>query len=192
MLRRPAVLLSVIASIAAFGVAGCGSSSSSSAASSASSGGAAVSSTATGTTSTASTTSFAKTKFILHVGLAGGAFHRWIYKPFKSGAFSKPLSHKLAIVKAALTSLFIYHELKLAATDAKSSKLLSTLFLPVTAAAAAVSSLRSKLVKGQYDGAEIDQVQQLGGQVVSQASAKGIQIPDIPVTNPTGAGAPTG
>jgi hypothetical protein len=187
MLRRPAVLLSVIASIAAFGVVGCGSSSSSS--SSASSGGAAVSS---GTTSTASTTSFAKTKFILHVGLAGGAFHRWIYKPFKAGAFSKPLSHKLAIVKAALSSLFIYHELKLAATDAKSSKILSTLVAPITASVAAMSALRSKLVKGKFDGAEIDQVQQLGGQVVSEASSKGIQIPDIPVNSPTGAGAPTG
>jgi hypothetical protein len=190
MLRRPAMLLSVIAIIAAFGLAGCGSSSSSS--SSGSSAGAAVGSTATGTTSAASTTSFAKTKFILHVGLAGGAFHRWIYKPFKAGAFSKPLSHKLAIVKAALSSLFIYHELKLAATDAKSSKILSTLVAPITAAVAAMSALRSKLVKGKFDGAEIDQVQQLGGQVVSEASSKGIQIPDIPVNSPTGAGAPTG
>ncbi|HTS73873.1 MAG TPA: hypothetical protein VMG74_09185, partial [Gaiellaceae bacterium] len=35
----------------------------------------------TATTATTSTTHLAKTKFVLHAGLAFGAFHRWIYKP---------------------------------------------------------------------------------------------------------------
>jgi len=38
----------------------------------------------------------AKTKFVLHAGLAFGAFHRYIYEPFRSGAFTSPLHHGLS------------------------------------------------------------------------------------------------
>ena len=38
---------------------------------------------------TSNTKSFAKTKFVLHAGLAFGAFHRYLYKPYKNHAFSK-------------------------------------------------------------------------------------------------------
>ncbi len=185
MLRRYSLSLALIASVAALGFAGCGSSSKSS--SSASTPPAAVS-----TTSTTPTTHFAKTKFVLHAGLAGGAFHRWIYGPFKAGVFGKPASHKLALAKAAIASLFIYHELKLAAGDVKSSKILSTLFLPVTALAAKVSALRNQLAAGKYSGADINSIQSSGGQISAAASAKGYPTPDIPISNPAGIGAPTG
>lgn len=56
---------------------------------------------------------FAKTKFLLHAGLAFGAFHRYIYKPFKNGGFTPVSSHKLAIVKAGAAGLFAYHEIKI-------------------------------------------------------------------------------
>ncbi len=50
---------------------------------------------------------FAKTKFVFHAGLAFGAFHRYIYKPFRAGSFSRPLSHKKALLKAAVAALFV-------------------------------------------------------------------------------------
>ena len=189
MPRRTAVLVAVIGSIAALGVAGCGSSSSSSSSTSASTPPAA---TTTAKTSTTSTTSLPTAKFVLHFGLAGGAFHRYIYNPFKAGAFSKPLSHKAALVKAALAGLFIYHELKLAVQDAKASKILAPLVAPLTAIADKVSALKSQLAGGKFNPSDINGVQALGGQIVGGAAAKGIQVPDIPVNSPTGAGAPTG
>lgn len=73
---------------------------------------------------------FARTKFLLHAGLAFGAFHRYIYKPFLSGGFTPPLRHKLAIVKAGAAALFAYHEIKIALIDAQSSALLSKLVSP--------------------------------------------------------------
>jgi hypothetical protein len=95
-------------------------------------------------------TRFAKTKFVLHAGLAFGAFHRYIYKPFKAGDFggSSLTKHKTAVLKAALAGLFAYHELKLALNDAKSSRLLSKLLTPITALQGAVAALGAKLKGG--------------------------------------------
>ena len=41
------------------------------------------------TTRTVPDVKFAKTKFVLHTGLALGAFHRYIYKPWKAGKLKK-------------------------------------------------------------------------------------------------------
>ncbi len=165
MLRRSALLLLVVACMSALVASGCGSSKS-------------TSTPAAAQTATA-TTHLAKTKFVLHFGLAAGAFHRYIYKPFKAGAFSKPLSHKLALVKASAAALFTYHELKLAATDAKSSKVLRTLFSPITLLAAKFASLRTDFLHGKYDPAAINAAQASGGSIASSANAKGYPTSDL-------------
>jgi hypothetical protein len=62
---------------------------------------------------------FAKTKFLLHAGLAFGAFHRYILKPYQAGALKKGAPGRTkALVKAGAAALFAYHELKVARTDA--------------------------------------------------------------------------
>ena len=170
MLRHLAVLLVVAGCVATVGVTGCGSSKSSSSA--------AQSSTPAGT-STTSKTSFAKTKFVLHFGLAAGAFHRYIYKPFKSGAFSHPLSHKLALVKAAAAAGFTYHELKLAAVDVRSSKILSALFSPITLLAANFAALARDFRHGRYSASAIDGAQAAGGSISAAAAAKGYPTQDL-------------
>ncbi|MBO0691872.1 MAG: hypothetical protein J2P58_03150, partial [Acidimicrobiaceae bacterium] len=63
-----------------------------------------------GTCPTHNTTSFAKTKFVLHSALAFGAFHRYIYKPFRSGSFSSSnhfTKRLLAFGKATAAGLFV-------------------------------------------------------------------------------------
>lgn len=67
-----AALLVTLALVAA----GCGSSSSSTSAPAASSPPASATSTPASTTSTTGTVKLAKTKFVIHAGLAFGAFHR--------------------------------------------------------------------------------------------------------------------
>src|SRR5581483_4741278 len=49
-----------------------------------------------------------KTKFLFHAGLAFGAFHRYISKPFKPGTFTRS-SNVAPIAKAALAAAFIFH-----------------------------------------------------------------------------------
>jgi hypothetical protein len=64
---------------------------------------------------------FAKTKFVLHVGLAFGAFHRYIYKPFRAGAFSSGAHGRIkALLKGGAAAVFAVHELRTAHEDALS------------------------------------------------------------------------
>jgi hypothetical protein len=164
MLRRSAVLLAVVGCIAALGVAGCGSKSSTSS----SSGAAAVSTPASG-----GTTHLAKTKFVVHAALAFGAFHHFIYKPGKAGDFSHPFSHKLTIVKAGLAAVFTYHELKLAASDVKSSKLLSKLFTPITLVAGEIHSLGSAIKGGHASSSNISGINSSLSSIQSTAQSNG-------------------
>ena len=81
--------LSVILVIGLFALTvACSSSSSSAVNSAAANSAAAATATATpGACPTKNTESFAKTKFVADVALAGGAFKRYIYTPAKAGKF---------------------------------------------------------------------------------------------------------
>jgi hypothetical protein len=62
---------------------------------------------------------FARTKFLLHSGLAFGAFHRYILKPYRAGTFRRGAAgRRRALVKGAAAALFAVHELKVARNDA--------------------------------------------------------------------------
>lgn len=166
MLRRSAVLVAIVGWIAAGGVAGCGSSNSSSSSVSA----ATSTRTQTATSRTATTTSHPNVKFLLHFGLAGGAFHHFIFLPSKAGDFAHPLSHKVTVAKASVAALFAYHELKLAADDVKSSTALSTLFAPITALANRIGALRAAILQGNPSPTQVTDVQS-GGNAIGRAAA---------------------
>ena len=87
--------------------------------------------------------SFAKTKFLLHTGLATGAFYRYIYDPWRAGAFKKGAPGRTkALAKAAASGLVVVHELKVASRDAQcDGPALKALARPMTAAVAAAGAL---------------------------------------------------
>jgi hypothetical protein len=171
MLRRSALLLAVVGCIVAIGVAGCGSSNSSS------------------STTATTTTHLAKTKFVFHAGLAFGAFHHFIYKPYRAGNFRHPLSHKLAVVKAALAATFVYHELKLAANDAKSSRVLSKLFAPITIVAAKIRGLANPIKSGHDPSSQIAGANSSLASIKSTAASDGQPITDeVPTAKQLAAG----
>jgi hypothetical protein len=164
--RRPIATVAVLASVLVLALAGCGSSSTSSNGSSASSAGG----------SGSGQVHFAKTKFVLHAGLAFGVFHRYIYKPAKAGDFSHPFSHKLKLFKAALAAAFVYHELKLALHDAQSSKILSKLVAPITALQARIHGLGGELHGGTPSAASLNQDNSAIDAIKSQAAQSGQPI----------------
>lgn len=170
-MRRTAVVLVSLLLLAGL-VTGCGSSSSSSA----SSGSAASQPATTASGSSTGTTHFAKTKFLLHAGLAFGAFHRYIYKPFKTGAFGTAGRGRkvLIVAKGALAALFVEHELRLAAGDVQSSSLLRHLFSPFTALADRVRSLGSGLRGGSTSAAQVEQTNSQIGSLQSQSHASDV------------------
>jgi hypothetical protein len=161
--RSPRLLAAVLLVALALGLAACGSSGSSSTA------GNSAGATTTGTVH------LAKTKFILHAGLAFGAFHRYIWKPLRAGDFRHPFSHKLTIVKAGLAAAFIDHELKLALKDAQSSPTLSKLVAPITALEARIHGVGSH-VQSSSNQSALSQANGSIGAIEGQAASAGQTI----------------
>jgi len=185
-MHRLTLAVAVLCCVGAIGIAGCGSSSTSSSTSVAATSGAGASTAG----SSSATKSLATAKFVLHAGLALGAFHHWIYKPIKAGVLKSPGSHKLTLVKAGLAALFVYHELKLSAADAKSSKLLKPLVAPLTAAGDKLNSLKTSITNGSVNASEINGINSQLGQIKSQAAANGQSIHEsIPSASQVAAGA---
>jgi hypothetical protein len=164
-LVRLGALLMIIGALA---LAGCGSSSGGS-------GGGASG----GAGQTAPHIAFAKTKFLFHAGLAFGAFHRYIYKPFRSGGFSPPSQHKAAIVKAGLAALFAYHEAKIALRDAQASPILAKLVSPLTALQRQLAGLGGRLKQGMLDGGGINTAASTVNQIGSQSASSYKAVQDV-------------
>ncbi len=174
-MRRIAIRAAALMLLTAFVLlgAGCGSKSSSG---STSQGG----SSGSQTSPPAKKVRFAKTKFVLHAGLAFGAFHRYIYKPFRAGAFSRPLSHKKALLKAAVAALFIVHEVKVARTDVQSSPLLTKLFSPLAALERKVAGLRTSFRGGRADSSQINSANTDITNIGRQSATSGAPVRDLP------------
>jgi hypothetical protein len=157
----------------ALAMAGCGSSSSSSSASASSS--AAATSASTSSASVSNT----KAKFVLHAGLAFGAFKHWIYGPAKAGDFAHPTSHKLTVVKAIAAGALVYHELKLALAAAQADKTLSKLVAPLTALTGKIQSVASGIKSGNVNPSDITSANGAIGSLSSLASGAGAQIKNV-------------
>jgi hypothetical protein len=176
---RYRITLIAVLGVLALAVVACGSSNSSPTTSASAGGG----STATSTTST---TQFAKTKFVLHAGLAFGAFHRWIYKPAKAGELSHPLEHKLTTLKAALAAVFVYHELKLALADAQADPTLSKIVAPITDLQNKLHSLASSVKSGGVSATDVAGLDGAISSIKSQAAAAGQTITEQTPATPSG------
>lgn len=163
--------MAVLVVACALATAGCGSKSSSTAA-------------GNGAGSAPAQISHAKTKFILHAGLAFGAFHHWIWKPIRAGDLSHPLLHKLTFVKAGLAGLFVYHELKLALTDARADPTLSKIVAPIMTLEAKISSLAAGIRSGHANPAAISQANGSIGSIGQLASGAGQSIKDLVPAHP--------
>lgn len=137
---------------------------------------AAAGTTAAATCPTSNTTAFAKTKFVLHTGLAFGTFHRYIYKPFKAGTFSKGAHGRItAFLKAGATVLFIKREIRLASEDVKANPTLcKVIAAPLAHLSTAVGAAVTKLKGGDPSGVT-DANNQISS-ISSKSSAGGAPI----------------
>ncbi|WP_245646607.1 hypothetical protein [Microtetraspora niveoalba] len=97
---------------------------------------------------------FAKTRFALHAGLALGAFHRYIYKPLRSGGFQAGAEkRKRTFVKAAVAGAFALHELRVAKGFAVANP---TLCKAVESVSGRFAGLTDKLKSGTATPADLD------------------------------------
>lgn len=169
-------LVAVLGSLA-FALVGCGTSSSSSSASAPA---------AAGTSSTTGQIKLAKTKFVLHAGLAFGAFHRWIYKPAKAGTLRHPFEHPLTAAKAALAGAFVYHELKLALADAQSDPTLSKLVAPITALQNKIHGVADSVKSSGVSSGDAGGLDSAISSIKGDASSAGATINEQTPSSPSG------
>ncbi|TSE00837.1 hypothetical protein FOS14_06555 [Skermania sp. ID1734] len=103
---------------------------------------------------TSNTTSFAKTKFVAHSGLAFGAFHRYMWKPYQEGTFKKGAHGRIAaFVKGGLAALFIKREIRLASEDVKANPTLcKAIGAPLAKLGDTIQSAFDKLKTGDASG----------------------------------------
>ena len=138
------------------------------------------------TTRTVPNVHFPKTKFLLHTGVAFGAFHRYIQKPLQAGTFnSGAAGRKKAFAKAAAAALFIYHELKQARDAAQSSDVLRRKVLnPLDGLLAKIQGLGSLLKSGTAGAADLAGAASGLDSLKSAAAGAGANIQDRTVAVP--------
>ncbi len=172
--------LGLIVTIALLAVTTACSSSSSSTVNAASATGTAAASASATACPTSNTKSFAKTRFVADVALAGGAFKRYIYTPAKDGKFKKGAKGKvLALVKAAAAGAFTINRLKAASEAAQANPTLCKLLAqPIAKFSAAVSGLISKAKSGSINPADVTSPDGLLSDLHGAASQGGAAFTD--------------
>lgn len=125
---------------------------------------------------TSNTKAFAKTKFVLHAGLAFGAFHRYLYKPYKAGTFKKGAKGRLvAFGKGGLAALFIKREIRLASEDVQANPTLcKAIAAPLAKIGNTVQAAFNKAKNG--DGSGLDSVNSAITSVTGLSKKDGVDI----------------
>ena len=156
--------------------AGCSKSSPAGAAGSAPSASSTASTSAVPASCPSQATGFAKTKFVTHAALGFGAFHRYIYKPYRAGTFRSGAHGRIsAFVKAGLAALFIKREVRLAGDAAQnSSALCRGILSPLRTVSETVQAAVSNLRQGNTSG--VGAIESAISQVKSRASSQGAGI----------------
>lgn len=97
--------------------------------------------------------SFAKTRFVLHTAEGFGAFHRYLYGPYRAGVFTKPGGRIKAFVKAGAAALFIKRQVRLASEDVRANPTLCKLIAaPLAKVGDEISGAVTKLKGGDPSG----------------------------------------
>lgn len=168
-MRRPAaVLLVVVALLSLSAAAGCGGKEK-----------VVTTTNAQGQVSTRTVPSvrFAKVKFVLHSALAYGAFHRYVYKPYRAGAFKSGASGRTkALAKAGAAALFAANELRLARRAALSDDRLRAIGDRIAGLVPNLNSLPNALRSGQGLAAMVGMSGGLAA-IVAAAKKAGVNIP---------------
>lgn len=179
MFRKLSIILAI--GVLAFTTA-CSSSSSSTNGASSVTGVAAGASATPMTCPTSNTKSFAKTRFVADLALAGGAFKRYIYTPARSGKFNKGAHGRvLAFVKAAAAGAFTVNRLEAAKSAAEANPTLCKLLAqPIAKFSAAVSGLAGKAKSGNVTAADVENTNGYLSDLHSAATQGGTSFTDNP------------
>lgn len=134
---------------------------------------------------TDNTQAFPKARFVLNVGLAAGAFHQWIWKPYQAGTFQEGAEGRTAaLVKAGLAGAFAAKQVKDATENVKADPTLcKVLAAPLTQLGGILDGLKGQLTAG--DASALPKAEGLIAKVVSTSAQQGITITEQKVDSLT-------
>ncbi len=111
---------------------------------------------------TAGTRHFEKTRLVADLGLAYGAFHRYLYKPYQAGTFAKGAPGRTtAIIKGGLAAAVIAKLAKNAAANAAADPTLCKYVPSMSAITSQISGLGSQLAGGAAAAGSLTQAEGL-------------------------------
>ena len=120
---------------------------------------------------------FAKTKFLLHTGLALGSVKRWIVTPYGAGAFQPGAPGRTkALAKATAAGAFSVNELRLARNAALSDDRLRPLADKLGGLADQAQALLPSLASGSLNPLKIASLGTAAASIVALAKPAGAPI----------------
>ena len=120
---------------------------------------------------------FAKTKFLLHTGLALGSVKRWIVTPYGAGAFKPGAPGRTkALAKATAAGTFSVNELRLARNAALSDDRLRPLADKLGGLADQAQALLPSLASGSLNPLKIASLGTAAASIVALAKKAGAPI----------------
>jgi hypothetical protein len=120
-----------------------------------------------------------KSRFLLHAGLAFGAFHRYILKPLQNGGFTAGASSRTkTFVKAALAGAFVVREILQMDKFANADKTLCKIVPNIDGVSTALSGLIDKLKGSTATATDLSGVSSTFDSLQSQAGSLGATIKD--------------
>ncbi len=141
--------------------------------------GTSASPTPSGACASAGETRFAKTKFVLHAGVAFGAFHRYIYKPYRAGAFKSGAPERTkALAKAGASALVVAVEIKAAKNAAAGDPTLCKLVPSLDRLSGLVSTVAPGLTGGTFNPTQLLDLNKGIEDFKSNSSSSGASIPE--------------
>lgn len=111
------------------------------------------------------------TSFESTLGTAFGSFHRYVYKPYKSGGFVGN-----AVTKAGAAETATLQEVLEAKQEAVGGTAVRTLFAPLAALAVTLNQLSTKLERGQLDNIDMQVANSQIASIEQAATAAGVRI----------------
>jgi hypothetical protein len=125
--------------------------------------------------------------FIRHASLAFGAFHRFVFAPAHSGAFS---SSTTAVKNAAHAAAFASNQLRLASGYAKKNPAEAALFPSLVVLADKMNGLSAVILGPTASLPQIQSIDQSLSRLNAAATAGGHHIPDATAAQIAAAGGP--
>jgi hypothetical protein len=179
MTRLPACALGLAVLALTPALAGCGGSSASGSARS-SSGSSASTSGAPGSgaagAGASSPEQVAAAAFASHAGVAFGTFYRFIYAPYRAGAFNPASPNPAALAKARRAAVVVAHEIDIATRATRVSAALEQLRVPMATLDEGFKVALAKLKAGHFSLAEIQTANIAIGAIKGSASNAGLPI----------------